>query len=144
MAQTKDMTAKAAAAEGRPPVQVWIGPVALGWLVPGAGHFYLKRWTRGGLLLFAIAGMFVLGLLMRGKMFEPTDGDTFTMLLSYGGFAGNLASGALYFLTTWLGYSQPELPGAVPDYGTKFLVCAGLLNLLAIIDAYEIAVGKKS
>jgi hypothetical protein len=130
--------------EPRPPLRSWIGPVALGWLVPGGGHFYLKRWNRGVLLLVAIAGMFVFGLLMRGRMFEPGDGDTFSILLNYGGFFGDLANGALYFLTTWLGYSQPDLPTAIADYGTKFLVCAGLLNILAMIDAYEIAVGKKS
>ncbi len=130
--------------KARPAAKVWLAPVALGWILPGGGHFYLKRWNRGVLLLFAIVGMFVFGLLMHGKMFEPADGDTFTMLLNYGGMVGNLANGAPYFLATWLGYSQPELPGAVPDYGTKFLVCAGLLNILAVIDAYEIAVGKKS
>ena len=143
MAQSKEASEQQAT-EQRPPLKLWIGPVALGWLVPGGGHFYLKKWNRGALLLFAIAGMFVFGLLMHGKMFEPADGDMFTILLNYGGFTGDMASGALYFLTTWLGYTQPELPGAVPDYGTKFLVCAGLLNILAIIDAYEIAVGKKS
>ena len=127
-----------------PPVSLWIWPVAVGWLIPGGGHFLLKKWNRGALLLFAIAGMFVFGLLMRGRMFEPADGDTFTRVLNYGGMAGNLASGLLYFVTTWLGYSQPEMPGAIPDYGTKFLVCAGLLNILAILDAYEIAIGKKS
>lgn len=121
----------------------WLGPVALGWLVPGGGHLYLKRWSRGGLLLFAILGMFAFGLMMRGKMFEPADGDLFTVLLQYGGYLFNIANGASYFLATWLGYSQPELPGAVADYGTKFLVCAGLLNILAIADAYEIATGRK-
>ena len=132
------------AREPRPPLQAWIGPVALGWLVPGGGHFYLKKWNRGALLLFSVAGMFVFGLMMRGKMFEPSDGDLFTMALNYGGYLFNLANGAIYFLASWFGYSQPELPGAVPDYGTKFLVCAGLLNILAMIDVYEIAVGKKS
>jgi len=132
------------AKDPRPPLKLWIGPVAIAWLLPGAGHFYLKRWNRGALLLLSVAGMFVFGLLMRGRMFEPESGDLFTMLLTYGGFIGNIASGALYFLTTWLGYSQPDLAGAVPDYGAKFLVCAGLLNILAIIDAYEIAVGRKS
>jgi hypothetical protein len=142
MADEKETAA--ASKQARPPVKLWIGPVALGWLLPGGGHFYLKRWNRGALLLFAITGMFVFGLLMRGRMFEPGDGDLFNMLLNYGGFIGDLACGALYFLTTWLGYSQPELPGAVPDYGTKFLVCAGLLNILAMIDAYDIAIGKKT
>lgn len=128
----------------KPPLQAWIGPVALGWLLPGGGHLYLKRWNRGALLLFAVVGMFVFGLLMRGKMFEPADGDLFTIALNYGGYFFDLANGAPYFLTTWLGYSQADLPGAVSDYGTKFLVCAGLLNILAILDAYEIAVGRKS
>src|SRR5713226_525557 len=132
------------AKEPRPPVSLWIWPVALGWLVPGAGHLYLKRWNRGALLLAAIAGMFVFGLLMHGRMFEPGDGDLFNLVLNYGGFIGDLANGVFYFLATWMGYTQPEMPGAVPDYGTKFLVCAGLLNILAMIDAYEIAVGKKS
>jgi len=126
-----------------PPLGLWIGPVALGWLFPGAGHFYLKAWNRGALLLFAVTGMFVFGLLMKGRMFETADGDLFTTVLNWGGYLFNLANGALYFVTTWLGYSQPDLPGAVPDYGTKFLVCSGLLNILAVVDAYEIAVGKK-
>ena len=143
MAQEKEITAKPAKA-GLLPVRLWIAPVALGWLVPGGGHFYLKKWNRGALLLFAIAGMFVFGLLMRGRMFEPGDSDLFNAILNWGGFVGDMANGALYFLVTWMGYSQPELPGAVADYGAKFLVCAGLLNILAIIDAYEIAVGHKS
>ena len=128
----------------KPDLRLWLAPVALGWLVPGGGHFYLKRWNRGALLLFAILGMFVFGLLMRGTMFEPVDGDVFTMALHYGGYVGNLASGTPYFLATWLGYNQPELPGAVPDYGTKLLICAGLLNILALVDVYDLATGKKS
>ncbi len=128
----------------KPPLQEWAAPVCLAWLVPGGGHFYLKRWNHGGLLLFSIAGMFIFGLMMRGRMFEPIGGDMFTTVVNYGGFIGDLATGALYFLANWLGYQQPYMASAVADYGTKFLVCAGLLNILAIIDAYEIAIGEKS
>ncbi len=143
MPQEKDAAGKPAKPP-RPPLNLWIAPVALGWLLPGGGHFYLKRWNRGALLLFAVSGMFVFGLLMRGRMFEPGDTDLFNIILNYGGFVGDLANGALYFLATWFGYSQPDMPGAAPDYGAKFLVCAGLLNIMAMIDAYEIAVGNKS
>lgn len=125
------------------PPQKWLGPVLLGWLVPGGGHFYFKRWNHGGLILFSVAGMFLFGLMMRGRMFEPQSGDLFTTVVNYGGYIGDLASGALYFLATWLGYEQPVLASPVADYGTKFLVCAGLLNILAMVDAYEIAVGDK-
>jgi len=124
-------------------VQQWATPVVLGWLLPGAGHFYLKRWNHGILLLFAITGMFGFGLLMRGRMFEPQTGDLFTTVVYCGGYVADLANGALYFLASWLGYHQDQLASAVADYGTKFLVCAGLLNILAVIDAYEIAVGEK-
>ena len=128
-----------------PSVQPWVAPVCLAWLVPGGGHFYLKRWNHGGLLLFAIAGMFIFGLMMRGRMFEPeSDGLLFNTVVNYGGYIGDIANGALYFLANWLGYQQPQLASAVADYGTKFLVCAGLLNILAIIDVYEIATGAKT
>lgn len=126
-----------------PPVGVWAPAVALGWLIPGGGHFLLKRTGRGLLLLLAITGMFVCGLLMRGAMFQPQTGDLLTTLINTGGFIGNICSGLLYLLSVWLGYNQPDMAGHVHDYGTKFLVTAGLLNLLAMVDAFEIAAGRK-
>src|ERR1700733_753525 len=122
-----------------PPINVWAAPVLIGWIVPGGGHFFLKRPGRGTLLLVSITLMFLLGLMMRGMMFTPQGGDLLTIFITYGGFIGDLASGALYLVTSMFGYSQPDMAGAVHDYGTKFLVTAGLLNILAIVDAYEIA-----
>jgi hypothetical protein len=87
--------------------------------------------------------MFLLGLMMRGVMFQPQTGDILTTVIYVGGFIGDLASGLLYLLTIWLGYAQPDVAGHVHDYGTKFLVAAGLLNILGMVDAYEIAIGKK-
>jgi hypothetical protein len=128
----------------RVPTKVWLPAVAAGWLVPGGGHFLQKRYGRGGLLLFAVATMFLFGIMMRGAMFQPQTGDLLTTVIYVGGFLGDLASGIFYLLSSWLGYSQPDLAGHVHDYGTKFLVAAGLLNVLAMVDAYEIAAGKKS
>jgi hypothetical protein len=130
--------------EPMPPLRVWAGPVALGWLVPGGGHFLLKRNGRAVLLLVSITLMYLCGLMMRGAMFQPQSGDLLTVLINWGGFIGNLASGFLYLLTVWLGYNQPDMAGAVHDYGTKFLVTAGLLNILAMVDVFEIAAGRKS
>ncbi len=117
--------------------------VALAWLIPGGGHFLLKRYGRGGLVLLSVALMFLLGLMMRGAMFHPQSGDLLTVIIYYGGFLANLANGMLYLLSVWLGYAQPDVAGHVHDYGTKFLVGAGLLNILAMVDAWEIATGKK-
>jgi len=117
--------------------------LALSWLVPGGGHLLLKRTGRGLLLMAAITSMFVCGLMMRGAMFQPQSGDFLTTLINTGGFIGDLASGILYLLSQWLGYSQPDMAGAVHDYGTKFLVTAGLLNILAMVDAFDIAARRK-
>src|SRR6476619_5418282 len=99
-----------------PPVSAWAPALALGWLIPGGGHFLLKR---------------------------PARGDLLTTLINTGGFIGDLCSGILYLLSVWLGYNQPDVAGHVHDYGTKFLVTAGLLNILAMVDAFEIATGRK-
>jgi len=125
------------------PVGVWAPAVALGWLIPGGGHFLLKRNGRGILLLLTITSMFVCGLMMRGYMFQPQTGDLLTTLINVGGFVGDVAGGILYLLTVWLGYNQQDVAGHVHDYGTKFLVVAGLLNILAMVDAFEIASGRK-
>lgn len=127
-----------------PPLNVWGPAVALAWAIPGGGHFLLKRYGRAWLLLGSIVAMFLFGLMMRGEFLTPQGGDLLTVLMYYGGFLSNVAAGVPYVLATWLGYSQPDVAGAVHDYGTKFLVTAGLLNVLAMVDAYEIAAGKKS
>ncbi|MBM3813596.1 MAG: hypothetical protein FJW20_18385 [Acidimicrobiia bacterium] len=122
---------------------VWLPIVGIAWLIPGGGHFMLQRRTRGLILFFTVLTAFLAGLLTRGSMFSPQTGDLFTTLIYCGGFIGDLASGIFYLFTVWMGYDQPDMPGHVHDYGTKLLVAAGLMNILAIVDAYEIATGKK-
>ena len=129
--------------EPKTPFRVWAPIVALAWLIPGGGHFFQKRPNRGALLLFSVAAMFFFGLAMRGPLFQPQGGDLLTTIIYCGGYIAPIFSGVIYGLTTAFGYSQPDVAGHVHDYGTKFLVAAGLLNLLAIVDAYEIATGKK-
>ena len=103
----------------------------------------MKRHGRGMLLLFAVLSMYVLGIMTRGVLFQPKTGDLLTTIIYCGGFLGDLASGVLYLITVWLGYAQPDVAGFSHDYGTKFLVAAGLMNILAMVDAFEIAVGRK-
>ena len=126
-----------------PPASKWAPALALAWLLPGGGHFLLKRPGRGGLIAACVAATFLLGLMMRGALFQPQSGDILTIVIYCGGFIGNLMAGIFYLLAVWMGYSQPDMAGHVHDYGTKFLVAAGLLNILAMVDAFEIATGKK-
>jgi hypothetical protein len=126
-----------------PRIGAWAPAVALGWLIPGGGHLLLKRTGRGVLLMVSVTSMFLCGLMMRGAMFQPQSGDLLTTLINTGGFIGDICSGILYLLSQWLGYSTPDMAGHVHDYGTKFLVTAGLLNVMAMVDAFEIAAGRK-
>ena len=90
----------------------------------------------------SVAAAVVLYEIVRQRRAKQT-GDILTTVINTGGFIGDVFSGILYLLSVWLGYNQPDVAGHVHDYGTKFLVTAGLLNLLAIVDAYEIAAGRK-
>ena len=112
---------------------------AVGWLIPGAGHLIQKRWIRGVLLMICIVAMFWLGLLMQGKVYTPNTGDLLDIL----GFIGDLGAGGLYIVSRAVGAGQTAIINAVADYGTKFIVVAGLLNVIAAVDAHQIALGKK-
>src|SRR5579864_2784944 len=50
---------------------------------------------------------------------------------------------ALFLLGLANDWGQGAIAFATADYGTKFMIVAGLLNFIAIADAYHIAIGKK-
>jgi len=118
--------------------------VGLAWLIPGSGHLLLRRRGRGAIICASVLAAFLIGVLLRGPMFHPSGtGDLLSRLIQVGGFIGDLAAGLPYFLSVWLGYGPPDVAGHNADYGSKFLVTAGLLNILGMVDAYEIATGQK-
>lgn len=125
------------------PVKAWPVAVLAGWVIPGLGHVLLRQAGRGILLFVSVLSMFLIGLMMRGPMFQPQGGDLLTTVIYYGGFLAHVCTGAPYFLTVAFGYNQPDVAGHVYDYGSKFLVGAGLLNILAMVDVYEIAKARK-
>jgi hypothetical protein len=112
---------------------------ALGWLIPGAGHLIQKRWIRGLLLMVSIVSLFVLGLLLQGRIYRPNSGDILDIL----GFVGDVGTGGLYIVTRAMDGGQGAIAHATADYGTKYIIVAGLLNLISAADAYHVAIGKK-
>jgi hypothetical protein len=112
---------------------------AVGWIIPGAGHAIQKRWIRGLLLFVSIVSLFLLGLAMQGRIYKANGGDILDIL----GFVGDVGAGGLYILTLANDWGQGAIAFATADYGTKFMIVAGLLNFIAIADAYHIAIGKK-
>lgn len=110
-----------------------------GWLVPGAGHLLLGKWVRGLLLFLSIVTMFFIGIALKGKVYAPNTGDLLDIL----NFAGDLGTGLLYGLAKLFDMGQASVQVAVADYGTKFIVVAGLLNVVAAVDAHSLATGRK-
>ena len=115
-----------------------IAPLA-GWLLPGLGHFIQRRWIRGLLLMLAVFIMFFAGLGMQGKVYGFNTGDLLDIL----GFVGDVGSGLLYFIARSMDWGTGNIQRAVADYGTKYIVVAGLLNIISAVDAHHIAIGKK-
>ena len=117
----------------------YVAPLA-GWLVPGLGHIIQRRYIRGVLLMLAIFTMFFAGLGMQGKVYSFNTGDLLDIL----GFIGDLGAGALYFIARMMNWGIGNIHRAVADYGTKYIVVAGLLNVIAAVDAHNLRTGRKS
>ena len=124
--------------ESTSPVSPTIALIA-GWLLPGAGHLLLGKWVRAGLLMASILGMFAIGIALQGKIYTPNTGEPLDILH----FLGDLGVGALYGLARLLGWGQAPVLVAVADYGSNFIVVAGLLNVVAAVDAHSLAGGRK-
>jgi hypothetical protein len=114
-------------------------PLIAGWLVPGGGHFLLRKWGRGALLAASILGMFALGLAMQGKVYANAH-DILDIL----GLAGDLGNGLPYVISRFLGLGDVQVQVTTADYGTRFIVVAGLLNIIAAVDAHNLRTGRKS
>jgi TM2 domain-containing membrane protein YozV len=113
-------------------------PLIAGWLVPGAGHFLLRKWGRGSLIAVSILAMFVLGIAMQGKLYGGAHD-----ILDALGLAGDLGNGLLYFLSRVIGLGDVQVQVTTADYGTRFIVVAGLLNVIAAVDAHNLRTGRK-
>lgn len=114
-------------------------PLIAGWLIPGAGHFVLRKWVRGALLAVSIFCMFALGIAMQGKLYRGA-----TNILDLLGMAGDLGNGLLFFVSRALDLGAQHVQMTTADYGTKFIVVAGLLNVIAAVDAHNLRTGRKS
>lgn len=111
------------------------------WLIPGLGHALQRRWGRAVIYFSSVGVLVAIGVAMHGNIFT-WDGanDAFDFL----GFLSNLGTGIFYFVAHSLGGANVDVSHAAGDYGTRFLAVAGVLNLLGVLEAYEIARGRKS
>jgi len=110
------------------------------WVLPGCGHFLLGRKGRAVILFVSIVTMFLLGVAMQGEFFSMHSPAYLRRL----GFLGEMCVGVAMPAVLFFGYGGGDPFFVTSDYGTAFLVAAGMLNVLAMLDAYDIAMGRKN
>src|SRR5207302_8561981 len=115
------------------------------WALPGAGHLLLRRWGRGLLLGGAVWGMFLTGLWLGGHLFTLASMDQgLAGLLQLLPMIANVGAGLLYVICWFANTGFAENAQRLTyEYGNTFLLVAGLLNYLAMLDAFDIAAGMK-
>ena len=109
------------------------------WAIPGAGHLWLGRRSKGLVFLLALPLMFAVGVALRGRLFPFQLADPLVGLAAL----ADVGIGATYFMAGALGYGGGDVRAVTYEYGHAFLIVAGLLNMLVLIDAYDIAMGRK-
>jgi uncharacterized protein DUF6677 len=128
------------------PGSAWLTGAAA-WFLPGVGHLLLKRWWRAALMGGAVWICFFVGMAMGGHLFD-LEAEGSSVLLQVPPMIANLGTGALYLVSWLLDYGFRDDPTqaarATYEYGNTFLLIAGLLNYLTMLDAFDIAAGRKS
>ncbi len=111
---------------------------AAAWAIPGAGHLWLGR-RKGLIFLVVLPVMFALGLALNGRIFPIEPSQPLVALAAL----ANIGIGMPYFIARAMGYGAGDVIAVTYEYGNTFLIVAGLLNALVIIDAFDISMGRK-
>lgn len=111
----------------------------IAWLVPGAGHLWLRRTRKGLVFLVVLSLMFATGLWLEGRVFPFEPSQPLVALASI----GDLGVGMAYIIARAAGYGGGRVVAVTYEYGNSFLIVSGLLNFLVILDVYDIALGRK-
>jgi uncharacterized protein DUF6677 len=111
----------------------------LAWLIPGAGHLWQRRRQKGLIFLVALSLMFIIGLMLHGRLFPLELSDPLVFL----GAIADRGLGVPYFVARMMDQGAGIVTKTSYEYGNTFLMAAGLLNFLVVIDAFDIAMGRK-
>jgi hypothetical protein len=109
------------------------------WAIPGAGHLWLGRRQKGVVFLVALTAMFAIGLMLHGRIFPFQLSEPLVALAA----VADMGLGVPWLVARMLGLGAGLVTAATYEYGNSFLIVAGLLNFLVVIDAFDIAMGRK-
>lgn len=109
------------------------------WAVPGLGHLWLGRRFKGLVFLILLPLMFVIGLWLEGQLFPFELSQPLVALAAL----ADVGIGLTYVVAKAMGYGSGNVVAVTYEYGNAFLIVAGLLNVLVVLDAWDIALGRK-
>ena len=109
------------------------------WAVPGAAHLWLGRRQKAAVFFVALTAMFVTGLLLQGRLFPFEMAEPLVALAAF----ADAGMGLPWMIARLAGAGGGVVTAPSYEYGNCFLIVAGLLNLLVVLDAYDVAVGRK-
>lgn len=112
----------------------------LAWILPGAGHIFLGRRGRGVAFLILVLLALTIGLSIGGELPEELSGSPLLVIRTL----GCMGAGLPYFVVRLMTDYEADPEGAGFEYGKAFIVTAGVMNLLLVLDAWDIARGRKT
>jgi hypothetical protein len=112
---------------------------AVAWFLPGAGHLWLGRRQKGIVFLLALPLMFAFGLWLEGRLFPFEVAQPLVALAAI----ADLGIGSPYLVARLMGAGAGRVIAITYEYGNTFIIAAGLLNMLVVLDVFDIAKGRK-
>jgi hypothetical protein len=112
---------------------------AAAWFLPGAGHLWLGRRQKGIVFLVTLTLMFAFGLWLEGRLFPFEVSQPLVALAA----VADIGIGLPYFVAKVIGAGAGRVVAITYEYGNTFVIAAGLLNMLVVLDAFDIAKGRK-
>lgn len=109
------------------------------WAVPGAAHLWLGRRQKAAVFFVALTLMFVLGLTLHGRIFPFELSEPLVALAA----VADVGLGVPWLFARMLGAGAGQVTAVTYEYGNTFLIVAGLLNFLVVLDAFDVAMGRK-
>jgi hypothetical protein len=112
---------------------------AAAWAVPGLGHLLLRRFQKGVTFLVALTLMFAFGLWLEGRLFPIEISQPLVALAAL----ADIGIGVPFFIARMTGAGAGRVVALTYEYGNAFLIVAGLMNMLVVLDAFDVAQGRK-
>jgi hypothetical protein len=112
-----------------------IGLLVLGWLVPGAAHAMLGRFSKALVFFVVLSAMFAIGAGLDGRLFSPASSEWLVSLAALAQWGLGLPR----MIAGIAGVGDGMVTSVTYEYGNTFLMASGLLNALVVLNALDLA-----